>query len=44
MYHLMLASARAVKAYKNMGYKGMIGLVSDSYPIEDVYKRQQKYM
>ena len=34
MYHLMLASARAIKAYRNMGFKGMIGLVSDSYPIE----------
>ena len=30
----MLASARAIKAYRNMGFKGMIGLVSDSYPIE----------
>ena len=29
-----VASARAIKAYRNMGFKGMIGLVSDSYPIE----------
>lgn len=34
MYHIMLASARAVKTYREMDGSGMIGLVSDSYPIE----------
>ncbi len=34
MYHIMLASARAVRAYREMGYEGQIGIVSDSYSIE----------
>lgn len=34
MYHIMLASAKAVKAYRDLNGVGMIGLVSDSYPIE----------
>lgn len=34
MYHIMLASAKAVKVYRDMNGDGMIGLVSDSYPIE----------
>lgn len=34
MYHIMLASAKAVKAYHDLNGVGMIGLVSDSYPIE----------
>ncbi|MDD3139887.1 MAG: glycoside hydrolase family 1 protein [Lachnospiraceae bacterium] len=34
MYHLLLANARTVQAYKNMGDKGRIGIVSDSYSIE----------
>ena len=33
MYHMMLASARAVALYRENGHQGMIGLVSDSYPI-----------
>ena len=33
MYHMMLASARAVSLYRELGNQGMIGLVSDSYPI-----------
>lgn len=34
MYHMMLASARAVAMYKDIHLTGMIGLVSDSYSIE----------
>lgn len=34
MYHLLLASAGAVSAYKDMKGKGQIGIVSDSYSIE----------
>ncbi|MBE6030298.1 MAG: glycoside hydrolase family 1 protein [Clostridiales bacterium] len=33
MYHIMLASARAVKVFRSLGLKGDIGLVSDSYDI-----------
>lgn len=33
MYHMMLGSARAVAAFREMRLPGMIGLVSDSYPI-----------
>lgn len=44
MYHMLLGSALAVDAYHNMGQKGKIGLVSDSYSIEtlvdnDEYKK-----
>lgn len=34
MYHLMLASAKAVNVFREMDLKGEIGLVSDSYSIE----------
>lgn len=34
MYHMMVASAKAVAFYREKGFDGMIGLVSDSYPIE----------
>lgn len=34
MYHLMLASAKAVKVFRAMTLEGEIGLVSDSYSIE----------
>ncbi|NBI90188.1 glycoside hydrolase family 1 protein [Lachnospiraceae bacterium] len=34
MYHMMLASAKAVGLYRSMGGKGMIGLVSDCYSID----------
>lgn len=48
MYHMMLASARAVNAYREMGQKGMIGLVSDSYPVEtlmdhEAYREAARY-
>lgn len=33
MYHMMLASARAINAFRVKGYEGQIGLVSDSYYI-----------
>lgn len=33
MYHLLLASARAVGEFRAAGNKGRIGLVSDSYPV-----------
>lgn len=33
MYHMMLASAKAIHLYHEMGLKGHIGVVSDSYPI-----------
>lgn len=33
MYNLMLASASAVTAFREGGYPGRIGLVSDSYPV-----------
>lgn len=42
MYHLMLASAKAIRLYKQKRYKGMIGLVSDSYPIE-IQKQSPEY-
>lgn len=34
MYHMLLASAKAVCAFREMNGPGMIGLVSDSYSIE----------
>lgn len=34
MYHIMLASARAIAAYREMNLSGQIGIVSDSYSIE----------
>lgn len=34
MYHQLLGSALAVQSYRAGGYKGAIGLVSDSYAIE----------
>ena len=34
MYHQLLGSALAVRAYREGGYPGKIGLVSDSYSIE----------
>lgn len=34
MYHLLIASASAVKVYKLMKLNGAIGIVSDSYSIE----------
>ncbi len=34
MYHMLLASAKAVTAFREGAYQGMIGLVSDSYAIE----------
>lgn len=34
MYHLLLASAMAVRIFREGGYQGQIGLVSDSYSIE----------
>lgn len=34
MYNLMLASARAISRFRNGGYEGQIGVVSDSYSIE----------
>ena len=48
MYHIMLASAKAVKVYKDGGYKGKIGLVSDSYSIEgrvdnEAYRKTLEY-
>lgn len=33
MYHMMLASAKTVILYRELGLKGQIGLVSDSYDI-----------
>ncbi len=33
MYHIMLASARAINIYRRLGLSGQIGLVSDSYDI-----------
>lgn len=34
MYHMLLASALAVREFRSSGYAGQIGLVSDSYFIE----------
>jgi len=34
MYHIMLASARAVHLFRELGCEGMVGLVSDSYSVE----------
>lgn len=41
MYHIMLASARAVKAYREMNGHGMIGIVSDSYSIETLVDNEE---
>lgn len=41
MYHLMLASAKAVCAYREMGFGGQIGLVSDSYSIETLVDHEE---
>lgn len=37
MYHQLLASALAVRAFRSGGYPGQIGLVSDSYAIETLH-------
>ena len=42
MYHMMLASAKAVGIYRRMGGKGMVGLVSDCYSI-DYMKDEEEY-
>ncbi|MGX8833400.1 glycoside hydrolase family 1 protein [Amedibacillus sp. YH-ame6] len=47
MYHIMLASAKAITLFKQKKYKGFIGLVSDSYSIEilnddESYKEAQR--
>lgn len=34
MYHILLASALAVRIFHDGGYQGMVGLVSDSYSVE----------
>lgn len=34
MYHLLLGSAMAIATFRDQGFEGRIGLVSDSYPIE----------
>ncbi len=34
MYHILLGSAMAVAVFREGGYPGMVGLVSDSYSIE----------
>ncbi len=34
MYNMMLASALAIKEFRNQNYQGQIGVVSDSYSIE----------
>lgn len=41
MYYMMLASAKAVKTYKDMGYRGKVGLVSDSYPIDTLVNNER---
>ena len=33
MHHMLLASARAVAVFRELKLPGMVGLVSDSYPI-----------
>lgn len=38
MYHELLASAKAVAAYREGGWQGSIGLVSDSYAIQTLEK------
>ena len=47
MYHIMLASAKAIKRFRELGCRGMIGLVSDSYSIQirednEAYRNTQK--
>lgn len=41
MYHMLLASALAVKSYRDNQYKGVIGLVSDSYSIDIIEENQE---
>lgn len=41
MYHMLLGSALAVKAYHDLGQEGKIGLVSDSYSIETLVDNKE---
>ena len=41
MYHLLIASASAVKVYKLMKLNGAIGIVSDSYSIETLVDNEE---
>lgn len=40
MYHQLLASACAIRAFRSGGYAGQIGLVSDSYAIETLVENE----
>lgn len=41
MYHIMLASAGAIREYKKLNLSGMIGIVSDSYSIEALVDNEE---
>ncbi len=40
LYHMMLASAQAVSVFREGGYEGKIGLVSDVYHVDSLIKDQ----
>ncbi len=41
MYHIMLASAKAVALFKEKNYQGRIGVVSDSYSVDILHDNEE---